>query len=85
MFLAELCRDTDAGYDHAVASNQTKDLDKVVTEELLNLHRGQGLDLLWRDTLECPTEGEYIEMVNNSACDPLFHLFPVFLYAIFSP
>ncbi|KAB5592782.1 hypothetical protein CTheo_3766 [Ceratobasidium theobromae] len=47
------------------ASNQTKDLDKVVTEELLNLHRGQGLDLLWRDTLECPTEGEYIEMVNN--------------------
>ncbi|CAE6445993.1 hypothetical protein BN14_11002 [Rhizoctonia solani AG-1 IB] len=47
------------------ASDRTKDLDKVVTEELLNLHRGQGLDLLWRDTLECPTEAEYIEMVNN--------------------
>ncbi|KAH7334650.1 terpenoid synthase [Rhizoctonia solani] len=47
------------------ASDRTKDLDKVVTEELLNLHRGQGLDLFWRDNLECPTEAEYIEMVNN--------------------
>ncbi|CAE6479356.1 unnamed protein product [Rhizoctonia solani] len=47
------------------ASHRTKDLDKVVTEELLNLHRGQGLDLFWRDSLECPTEAEYIEMVNN--------------------
>jgi geranylgeranyl diphosphate synthase type 3 len=24
--------------------------------ELLNLHRGQGQDILWRDTLQCPTE-----------------------------
>ncbi|KAG8701508.1 geranylgeranyl pyrophosphate synthetase [Ceratobasidium sp. 395] len=47
------------------ASSRTKDLDRVVTDELLNLHRGQGLDLLWRDTLTCPTESEYIEMVNN--------------------
>jgi geranylgeranyl diphosphate synthase, type III len=43
-----------------------KDLEKAVTAELLNLHRGQGLDLLWRDTLRCPTEDEYIAMVNNS-------------------
>jgi geranylgeranyl diphosphate synthase type 3 len=48
------------------ASHRTQDLDRVVTDELLNLHRGQGLDLLWRDTLQCPTESEYIEMVNNS-------------------
>jgi geranylgeranyl diphosphate synthase type 3 len=54
------------------ASDRTKDLDKVVTEELLNLHRGQGLDLLWRDTLECPTEAEYIEMVNNSMFRPTY-------------
>ncbi|QRV84212.1 farnesyl-diphosphate synthase [Ceratobasidium sp. AG-Ba] len=47
------------------SSHTTNDLDRVVTEELLNLHRGQGLDLLWRDTLTCPTEREYIEMVNN--------------------
>ncbi|KAH8110470.1 terpenoid synthase [Phellopilus nigrolimitatus] len=41
------------------------DVDKIVTEELLNLHRGQGLELLWRDSLQCPTEEEYIGMVNN--------------------
>ena len=34
--------------------------------ELLSLHRGQGLELLWRDSLQCPTEAEYITMVNNS-------------------
>ena len=38
-------------------------------EELMNLHRGQGLELLWRDSLQCPTEEEYIEMVNNSECN----------------
>ncbi|KAK0741229.1 geranylgeranyl diphosphate synthase [Schizothecium vesticola] len=41
---------------------------KVITiyaEELLNLHRGQGMDLFWRDTLTCPTEDDYLEMVGN--------------------
>jgi len=42
------------------------DMDQIVTTELLNLHRGQGLDLLWRDSLRCPTEDEYIAMVNDS-------------------
>lgn len=37
-----------------------------VLEELLNLHRGQGLDLFWRDSLTCPTEEEYIHMVLGS-------------------
>ncbi|KAK3325230.1 putative farnesyltranstransferase [Apodospora peruviana] len=37
----------------------------VFTEELLNLHRGQGMDLFWRDTLTCPTEDDYLEMVSN--------------------
>ncbi|KAH7910040.1 isoprenoid synthase domain-containing protein [Hygrophoropsis aurantiaca] len=41
------------------------DLDLVVTEELLALHRGQGLDILWRDCLRCPTEDEYIGMVKD--------------------
>jgi len=36
-------------------------------DELLNLHRGQGMDLFWRENLICPTEPEYIDMVNNSA------------------
>lgn len=37
----------------------------IYTEELLNLHRGQGMDLYWRDTLTCPTEEDYLEMVAN--------------------
>ena len=35
------------------------------SEELLNLHRGQGMDLFWRDTLTCPSEDDYLEMVEN--------------------
>ncbi|KAI0262197.1 terpenoid synthase [Gloeopeniophorella convolvens] len=42
-----------------------RDIDRIVTAELLSLHRGQGLDLLWRDSLQCPTEEEYIAMVND--------------------
>lgn len=38
----------------------------IFTEELLNLHRGQGMDLFWRDTLTTPTEDDYLEMVSNS-------------------
>ncbi|KAH8705865.1 putative geranylgeranyl pyrophosphate synthase [Talaromyces proteolyticus] len=37
----------------------------IFTEELLSLHRGQGMDLYWRDSLICPTEEEYLEMVSN--------------------
>ena len=37
----------------------------VYVKELLNLHRGQGMDLFWRDTLTCPSEEEYLEMVGN--------------------
>lgn len=38
---------------------------KIYTNELCNLHRGQGMDLFWRDTLTCPTEDDYLEMVGN--------------------
>ncbi|KNC46088.1 farnesyltranstransferase [Thecamonas trahens ATCC 50062] len=31
----------------------------VCLEEMLQLHRGQGLELVWRDNVECPTEEEY--------------------------
>lgn len=37
----------------------------MFAEELVNLHRGQGMDLFWRDTLTCPTEDDYLEMVGN--------------------
>lgn len=38
---------------------------EIFTEEMLNLHRGQGMDLYWRDALVCPTEDEYLAMVQN--------------------
>ncbi|RAL07171.1 FPP/GGPP synthase family protein [Aspergillus homomorphus CBS 101889] len=37
----------------------------IYVQELLNLHRGQGMDLFWRETLTCPSEEEYLEMVGN--------------------
>lgn len=40
-------------------------VDAVFAEELLNLHRGQGLELVWRDNGICPTEEAYIAMVND--------------------
>ncbi|XP_051775332.1 geranylgeranyl pyrophosphate synthase isoform X1 [Erpetoichthys calabaricus] len=36
---------------------------QVFTRQLLELHRGQGLDIYWRDTYTCPTEQEYKDMV----------------------
>lgn len=35
----------------------------LFTRQLLELHRGQGLDIHWRDTYTCPTEAEYRDMV----------------------
>ena len=35
----------------------------VFVKELLCLHRGQGLDILWRDQSVCPSESEYKQMV----------------------
>lgn len=37
----------------------------IYMEELINLHRGQGMDIFWRDTLSCPTEVDYLEMASN--------------------
>ncbi|KAF4126280.1 geranylgeranyl diphosphate synthase, type III [Geosmithia morbida] len=42
-------------------------------EELANLHRGQGMDLYWRDTLTCPSEDDYLDMVGNKTAG-LFRL-----------
>ncbi|XP_013110631.1 terpene synthase isoform X1 [Stomoxys calcitrans] len=32
---------------------------KVYTEQLLELHRGQGMEIYWRDSFTCPSEQEY--------------------------
>jgi geranylgeranyl diphosphate synthase, type III len=36
---------------------------QVFVAEMLNLHRGQGQDILWRDQCTCPSEEEYRAMV----------------------
>ncbi|KAI5467114.1 geranylgeranyl pyrophosphate synthetase [Mariannaea sp. PMI_226] len=59
-----------ANYIYFVALQELQKLNNPETismfaEELVNLHRGQGMDLFWRDTLTCPTEDDYLEMVGN--------------------
>ncbi|XP_072940140.1 terpene synthase-like [Epargyreus clarus] len=34
----------------------------VYTEQLLELHRGQGIEIYWRDNFQCPSEDEYKAM-----------------------
>ncbi|KXJ85135.1 geranylgeranyl diphosphate synthase [Microdochium bolleyi] len=59
-----------ANYIYFVALSELQRLDNhrandIVLSELLNLHRGQGMDLFWRDNLACPSEDDYLEMVSN--------------------
>jgi geranylgeranyl diphosphate synthase type 3 len=59
-----------ANYVYFLALQELLKLDnsksvQIYSEELCNLHRGQGMDLFWRDTLTCPTEDDYLEMVSN--------------------
>jgi geranylgeranyl diphosphate synthase type 3 len=37
----------------------------VFIAELLNLHRGQGQEINWREHLKCPSESEYTQMVQD--------------------
>lgn len=46
-------------------ASEASSVERLVVDELIALHRGQGMDLFWRDNLVCPTEAEYVEMVNN--------------------
>jgi geranylgeranyl diphosphate synthase type 3 len=57
-----------ANYVYFLALNKCHSLQNeqattVFVQELLRLHRGQGRDILWRDTGTCPTEDEYNSMV----------------------
>ncbi|CAH0605594.1 unnamed protein product [Chrysodeixis includens] len=56
-----------ANYAMIVALEKTQELGhpmatKVYTEQLLELHRGQGIEIYWRDNFQCPSEEEYKEM-----------------------
>lgn len=54
-----------------IRSTGDSDVIKIYEEEILNLHRGQGLELFWRDRVAkevesfCPSEQDYVNMVND--------------------
>ncbi|KAM5477765.1 geranylgeranyl pyrophosphate synthetase [Microsporum canis] len=37
----------------------------IFNDELINLHRGQGMELFWRDNFQPPSEGDYLQMIAN--------------------
>ncbi|EEB16507.1 geranylgeranyl pyrophosphate synthase, putative [Pediculus humanus corporis] len=56
-----------ANYVIFIALEKTLSLDhpnatQVYTEQLLELHRGQGMEIYWRDNFLCPSESEYKQM-----------------------
>ncbi|KAJ1550555.1 geranylgeranyl pyrophosphate synthetase, partial [Cladochytrium tenue] len=59
-----------ANYVYFLALQRIADLENpscvsIFTEELLQLHRGQGMEIYWRDNLICPDLDEYLEMIGN--------------------
>ena len=42
-----------------------RDAVQIFAEQMIELHRGQGLDIHWRDSYICPTEEEYMEMIRR--------------------
>ena len=45
-----------------ILSLQHPEAVKVFSEQMLELHRGQGMEIYWRDNFHCPTEEEYKQM-----------------------
>lgn len=41
---------------------------KVCIEQLLELQRGQGIEIFWRDNFICPSEKDYKAMAIKSKC-----------------
>ncbi|KAH7931833.1 hypothetical protein HPB51_029681 [Rhipicephalus microplus] len=41
----------------------------VFTEQCLELHRGQGMEIYWRDNYICPSEDDYITMVKRKSLE----------------
>lgn len=53
-----------ANYVYFIALEKVLDLGHptavtIFTEQMLELHRGQGMEIYWRDSFHCPTEEEY--------------------------
>ncbi|KAK3775013.1 hypothetical protein RRG08_019389 [Elysia crispata] len=51
------------GLERLFTLGNLEETTKVFTKHLLELHRGQGMDIYWRDAVVCPTEEEYKLMV----------------------
>ncbi|XP_066968194.1 terpene synthase [Macrobrachium rosenbergii] len=49
------------GLEKVLALNHPK-ATSVFCEQLLELHRGQGMEIYWRDSFTCPSEEEYRQM-----------------------
>eukprot|EP00924_Labyrinthula_sp_SR-Ha-C_P014279 augustus_masked-scaffold_20-processed-gene-0.13-mRNA-1 protein AED:0.04 eAED:0.04 QI:0/-1/0/1/-1/1/1/0/362 len=56
-------------YKYFLAMERLKDLPNsgmatdIVLQEILNLHRGQGQEILWRDNVTCPSYTDYVNMI----------------------
>jgi geranylgeranyl diphosphate synthase type 3 len=48
--------------ERTIALNHPKAVE-VFTEQLLELHRGQGMEIYWRDNFICPSEAQYNETI----------------------
>ncbi|CAF0728232.1 unnamed protein product [Adineta steineri] len=49
------------------------DVGRILIDHLVELHKGQGYDIWWRENNICPTEENYYKMIDNK-CGGLFHL-----------
>jgi len=56
MYFVALQRCSDLGNPEAT---------RVFIEELIHLHKGQGFDIHWRDSNQCPSEDQYKTMVGH--------------------
>ncbi|CAG9822663.1 unnamed protein product [Phaedon cochleariae] len=57
-----------ANYTSFIALERIMDLQhpeaiSIALEQMLELYRGQGMEIYWRDNFSCPTEEEYKQMV----------------------
>ena len=88
-----------ANYVYFLALEKCHSLDNpsaisIFVQELLNLHRGQGQDILWREQCKCPTEEQYMQVtlsyvqflicryIRDSKAISLFLYFSISLYRI---
>ncbi|CAF1074214.1 unnamed protein product [Adineta steineri] len=55
----------------------------ILVDHMIELHKGQGLDIWWRDNHICPSEDEYCQMITGKS-GGLFHL-AIELLRLFSP